>query len=83
VRALGADTDLQVHVHALVFPYRPLPAGHIRLPETVASLLEGSLAQSLLHLMADDRPYEGVGQTELFRGACWCAPVGMVEELRP
>lgn len=83
VRALGFGTDLQAHVHALAFPYRPLPTGSIQLHETVASLLEGSLAQSLLHLMADDRPYEGVGQTELFRGACWCAPVGVVEALRP
>ena len=83
LRPLGANTGLQAHVHAVAFPYRPLPAGALRLPETVASMLEGSLAQSLLHLMADDRPYEGVGETEVFRGACWCAPIGTVKEQRP
>lgn len=79
VRPLLAGSKLQAHVHALTFPYRPLPAGMLQLGETMTSLLEGSLAHSLLHLMADDRPYEGIGQTELFRGACWCAPVGSVE----
>jgi hypothetical protein len=33
--------------------------------------------------MADDRPYEGIGQTELFRGAYWLSPVERIEESLP
>ncbi len=80
VRPLGIGSSLLVHLHALSFPYRPLPLGAIRLPETVAQLLDGSLATALLHLMSDDRPYEGIGQTELLRGACFFAPVVTVKE---
>lgn len=78
VRPLGTGGALHAHLHALVFPYRPLQAGAIELEPTVRHLLEGSLATSLVHLLADDRPYEGIGETELFRGALWFAPADVV-----
>lgn len=78
VRPLGTGDALHAHLHALVFPYRPLQAGAIELEPTVRQLLEGSLATSLVHLLADDRPYEGIGETELFRGALWFAPADVV-----
>jgi hypothetical protein len=31
--------------------------------------------QTLLHLLADDRQFEGVGQSEFMRGACWMGPI--------
>lgn len=78
VRPLGAGSALHAHLHALVFPYRPLQGGAIDLDATVRHFLEGGLATSLVHLMADDRPYEGIGETEMFRGALWFAPVAGV-----
>ena len=78
VRPLGTGSALHAHLHALVFPYRPLQAGVIELDATVRQFLEGSLATSLVHLLADDRPYEGIGETEMFRGALWFAPVSRV-----
>jgi hypothetical protein len=28
-----------------------------------------------MHLMADERRFEGVGETDLMRGACWVGPL--------
>jgi hypothetical protein len=31
-----------------------------------------------MHLLADEREFEGVGQTDLMRGACWAGPLRFV-----
>jgi hypothetical protein len=72
---IGKGTNAQGHFHAAVFPYRPLPKGNINLQNTIASLLGSESAQAVMHLLADDREFEGVGQTELVRGACWVGPL--------
>jgi hypothetical protein len=43
--------------------------------ESVTSLLGTDSAQTVLHLMSDDRPFEGLGETDLMRGACWVGPL--------
>jgi hypothetical protein len=58
----------------VTFPYRPLPKGKIDLGETVASLLASGSLRTVMHLMADEREFEGVGETDLMRGACWVGP---------
>ena len=58
-----------------MFPYRPLPKGNLNLKESVAGLLATESAQTVLHLLADEREFEGVGQTDLMRGACWAGPL--------
>ncbi|MFM1769564.1 MAG: hypothetical protein RJA22_2093 [Verrucomicrobiota bacterium] len=75
LRPIGPGTDALGHFHAAVFPYRPLPKGRLELAESVAQLLGTDSALSVLHLLADERPFEGVGQTDLMRGACWVAPL--------
>jgi hypothetical protein len=47
----------------------------IDLHETVDSLISSGSARSVMHLMADERKFEGVGETDLMRGACWIAPI--------
>jgi anti-anti-sigma factor len=66
---------LAAHVHAAVFPYRPVPRGELPFSKTIAELLAGSSPKALLHLMPDSRPFEGVGETDLSRGACWVGPL--------
>ena len=66
---------LAAHVHAAVFPYRPVPRGELPFAKTIADLLAVSSPNALLHLMTDTRPFEGVGETDLSRGACWVGPV--------
>jgi hypothetical protein len=79
VHAIGKGTNAEGHFHAAVFPYRPLPKGNINLRKTITSLLETQSAQTVMHLLADDREFEGVGQTELVRGACWVGPLRILK----
>ena len=75
LRPIGPGTTAHGHFHAAVFPYRPLPKGRLELPEAVAQLISTETAQTVMHLMADEREFEGVGQTDLMRGACWVGPL--------
>ncbi len=70
---LGATT--QAHVHAALFPYRPVQRGELPFGKTVADILNASTPGSVMHLMADTRPFEGVGESDLVRGACWAGPL--------
>jgi anti-anti-sigma factor len=75
VRPIGPGTPARGHFHAAAFPYRPVPKGNLNLHETVASLLGTESSQTVMHLLADEREFEGVGQTDLMRGACWVGPL--------
>jgi len=75
VRALAAGARVQGHFHAAVFPYRPVQRGELLLDKAIGGLLATDTLQTLLHLLADDRQFEGVGQSEFMRGACWIGPI--------
>jgi hypothetical protein len=80
MRPIGPGTQAHGHFHAAVFPYRPLPKGRLELPETVASVLGTESAQAVMHLLADEREFEGLGQTDLMRGACWVGPLRFLDQ---
>jgi len=69
---------LSAHVHAALFPYRPVQRGELPFGKTIAGLLASAAPVAVLHLMSDARPFDGVGETELIRGACW---VGALQAL--
>ncbi|PWU18555.1 MAG: hypothetical protein C5B50_08805 [Verrucomicrobia bacterium] len=75
LRRIGSGTSAQGHFHAAVFPYRPLPKGNLGLKESITSLLATESARTVMHLLADEREFDGVGQTDLVRGACWVGPL--------
>lgn len=75
VRPLRAGSQIHAHMHAAVFPYRPVQRGELPFAGTIANLLNASSPNALLHLMADTRPFEGVGETDLARGACWMGAI--------
>jgi hypothetical protein len=75
VRPIKDGCVIQAHLHAAVFPYRPLAKGLLPLHKTIHELFKYDTPKSVLHLLSDDRPIEGVGQTELMRGACWFGPI--------
>jgi hypothetical protein len=75
LRPIGPGTDAYGHFHAAVFPYRPLPKGRLDLSEALTDVLAIESAQTVMHLLADEREFEGVGQTDLMRGACWVGPL--------
>jgi anti-anti-sigma factor len=75
LRPIGPGTATCGHFHAAVFPYRPLPKGRLELQEAVTQVIGTETAQTVMHLLADGREFEGVGQTDLMRGACWIGPL--------
>ncbi len=74
-RPLGANGGPRGHVHAAVFPYRPVRQGRINLAETAASLFDTGRVLGVLHLVADPRPGVGAGESRFFRGALWFGPL--------
>jgi hypothetical protein len=79
LRPLGGDSDLLGHFHAAAFPFRPFKKGRLVLGDTVRTLFEETGVQGVLHLLNDNRPVVGVGQSEFTRGACW---IGTIEARR-
>jgi anti-anti-sigma factor len=75
VRLIAQSARVHGHFHAAIFPYRPVQRGALDLDKAISGLLAADSAQTLLHLLADDRPFEGVGQSEFMRGACWIGPI--------
>lgn len=67
--------DLAVHIHAAVFPYQPLPNGCLELCSSVSRFFGGPPPRAVMHLIDDNRPAIGLGESALIRGACWCGPV--------
>ena len=75
LRPIKAGSPIQAHVHGAVFPYRPVQRGELPFGQTIAEVLAAASPTAVLHLMADTRPFEGVGETDLVRGACWIGPL--------
>ena len=75
LRPLRQDSPIHAHIHAALFPYRPVQRGELPFAGAIPALLAASSPSALLHLMADSRPFEGVGESDLSRGACWLGPI--------
>lgn len=82
VRPLGETAFPAGHVHAAAFTYAPLPRGRIDLRETVGRLYETEKLQTVLHLLRDDRPITGAGESAFSRGACWIGPLDVTGDGR-
>ena len=83
VRRLSPNSRLHGHFHAALFPYRPVQRGELLLETAIAGLMAADSAQTLLHLLTDDREFEGLGQSELMRGACWVGPIANLQSVAP
>ncbi len=81
LRPLPSKPGLNGHFHATVITYQPLENGKIDLHQQVSKLLNGPPPKALIHLIDDNRPAAGLGQSSLVRGACWCSPIKNVEDL--
>ena len=75
LRPLRPGSTIRAHVHAAVFNYRPVQRGELPFAGTICNVIAASNPKALLHLMADSRPYDGIGETDLARGACWMGPL--------
>ena len=75
LRPIREARSIECHIHAAVFPYRPLSKGNANLSEVIRDLFAVDTPKNVLHLLADERAIEGVGETRLMRGTCWCGPI--------
>jgi len=62
---------LAAHIHSAVFPYQPLQTGRIELSATIQKIFNGPAPLAVMHLVTDDRPVIGLGESALVRGAAW------------
>jgi anti-anti-sigma factor len=76
-----SQPGLMAHAHAVVLAFRPLPQGVLDLETSVAAVFEDNTPLGLLHLIEDERPGVGLGESSFIRGACWCAPVHASPEI--
>jgi hypothetical protein len=83
LRPIGPSSSVHGHFHAAVFPYRPMPKGLLDLQEAVTQVISTETARTVMHLLADEREFEGVGQTDLMRGACWTGPLREPGQTQP
>ncbi|MEN6603889.1 MAG: anti-sigma factor antagonist, partial [Bryobacteraceae bacterium] len=75
LRPVTSDGALMGHFHAAAFGYHPLQKGRIDLATTVSKLFDTGGLQGIVHLLRDDRPAAGAGESEFLRGACWFGPI--------
>jgi hypothetical protein len=75
LRPITPDKAVKGHFHAAAFGYHPLQKGRIELHPTVARLFDTGGLQGITHLLADDRPAGGGGESVFLRGACWFGPI--------
>ena len=83
LRPLLKDSNTKGHFHAAVFSYRPLPKNILEPGPFVTQLFKEERLQGLLHLLADERPIIGIGESEWVRGLCWASLVDSVSEGAP
>jgi hypothetical protein len=67
---------LNGHFHAAVTAFRSLPRGRVEIADVLAQAFQPRSVVSVVHLLRDDRPIEGGGESEFLRGACWVFPIG-------
>lgn len=75
VRPLGSGAA-RGHLHAVLFPLRPLRRGGGDLATTVADIT-ASEPLALMHLLTDPEPVLGCGRSQFVRGRCWFAPLAL------
>ena len=69
------DNALHAHIHTTVFPYIPLRKAESGPEHTIAHLFENAGLTDILHLLPDDRPLSGLGESAFLQGVCWVVPV--------
>ncbi|MHB1461524.1 MAG: STAS domain-containing protein [Armatimonadota bacterium] len=74
--------DIYAHAHAVVLPFSALPQGMLDMDASISTAYQNSDPIALLHLIEDDRPAIGLGQSSFIQGACWCAPIQFQPETK-
>jgi hypothetical protein len=71
--------QLNGHFHAAVTAFRSLPRGEVKIGEVLSQVFQPRSVLSVVHLLRDNRPIEGAGESEFLRGACWVFPLASIQ----
>jgi hypothetical protein len=71
--------ELSGHLHAAVTAFRSLPRGKVEVAEVLGQVFQPRSVISVVHLLRDNRPIEGAGESEFLRGACWVFPLASIQ----
>jgi hypothetical protein len=71
--------EFEGHFHAAVTAFRALPRGKVEMGAVLAQAFQPRSVVSIVHLLRDNRPIEGAGESEFLRGACWLFPMSPIE----
>jgi hypothetical protein len=63
------------HFHAAVTAFRSLQRGRVEIADVLAQAFQPRGVISVVHLLRDNRPIEGAGESEFQRGATWVFPM--------
>ncbi len=79
VRPLSGG-GLRGHFHAAVFSFIPVKKSGDSPGEIVNDLFDSGRMQTVMHLVHDDRPVLGVGQSEFIYGTCWAGSISSLKD---
>lgn len=75
MRLADSGAGVWAHLHAAVFPFRALPSGRLAPAAVARDLVESERPRAVLHLLNDERPVTGLGQSAFRNGVIWTAPL--------
>lgn len=75
LRLIDKHRGIWGHLHASVFSFRATPSGRINPGELARDLVENEKLLSLIHLLNDERPLTGLGQSAFRNGVIWTIPL--------
>jgi hypothetical protein len=78
LRPMDRGAAASGHFHAAAFPFHSFKKGRLELRDTVRTLFDAGGLLGVLHLVNDDRPIAGIGESDFTRGACWVGPIHTV-----
>lgn len=70
-RPLNGNAEKNSHFHTAIFNHHPIKTAQLSLQETLSRLFNTAHLQGVLHLIQDNRPLTGVGESEFKNGICW------------
>ncbi len=75
LRPADGARNLWAHLHAAVFSFRALPSGNPAPGLLARELVENEKLLAGLHLLNDERPVSGLGQSVFRNGMIWTTPL--------
>ncbi len=79
LRTLKSSAPYLGHLHTAVFSYHPLKKQWHDPQEVIKLLVEEHQFETILHLMNDERPHAGIGESEFLTGTLWIGEINTME----